>query len=88
MAKKETVIISNPDGLFASPAEQLVDFTKQFNSDVTLTYAGKTVNLKSLMGVVSLGVPKEADITITADGYDENKAVREIVEKMKEIQLI
>lgn len=88
MAKQEKVIISNPDGLFATIAEQLVDFTKQYTSDIFLTYGSKTVNLKSLMGVVSLGVPKEAEIIIEADGYDEAKAVREIVEKMKEINLI
>jgi phosphocarrier protein len=40
------------------------------------------------MGVVSLGIPNKAHVTVSADGYDEIKAVREIVDKMKEIDLI
>jgi phosphocarrier protein len=88
MARSAEVVITNPVGLYAGPARQLVNFTKQFNSEIFLTYDGKSVNLKSLMGVVSLGIPNKAHVTVSADGYDEIKAVREIVDKMKEIDLI
>lgn len=88
MSRSAKVVITNPVGLYAAPAQELVDYVKQYNSDITLTYAGKTVNLKSLMGVVSLGIPKKAEIIISAEGYDENKAVREIQQKMHDIELI
>ncbi|HAN58667.1 MAG TPA: phosphocarrier protein HPr, partial [Erysipelotrichaceae bacterium] len=42
MSRSAKVIITNPVGLYAAPAETLVDFVKQFNSDVSLTYAGRT----------------------------------------------
>ncbi len=87
MARSAEVTISNPVGLYADPAKALVNFAKQFNSEISLTYDGKSVNLKSLMGVVSLGIPHNAHVKVTADGYDEIKAVREIVDKMKEIEL-
>ena len=88
MSRSAKVIITNPVGLYAAPAETLVDFVKQFNSDISLTYAGRTVNLKSLMGVVSLGIPKKAEVVIMAEGYDENKAVREIQDEMHKLELI
>jgi phosphocarrier protein len=40
------------------------------------------------MGVVSLGIPKKAEVVITAEGYDENKAVREIQDEMHKLELI
>ena len=33
-----------------------------------LLYNDKSVNLKSIMGVMSLGVGQNADVTITAEG--------------------
>ena len=51
MAKRIDVIVTNPVGLYATPATELVDRIKDFNSDIKLTYGSKTVNLKSLMGV-------------------------------------
>ena len=50
----------------------------KFNSDITLEYKGKSVNLKSIMGVMSLGVGKGAEVTITADGADEKDAIEGI----------
>ncbi|MFP4924271.1 HPr family phosphocarrier protein, partial [Staphylococcus pseudintermedius] len=38
------------------------------------------VNLKSIMGVMSLGVGKDAEITIYADGSDEKSAIDAITE--------
>ena len=54
----------------------------------TLTYSGKTVNLKSMMGVLSLGIPTKAKIVITADGEDEETGIKAVHEKMKELGII
>lgn len=85
MAKTLACIVSDPVGLYATPATDLVEVVKTFNSDITLTYSGKTVNLKSMMGVLSLGIPTKAKIVITADGEDEERAIETIREKMKEL---
>ncbi len=42
----------------------------KFASDITLNYKEKSVNLKSIMGVMSLGVGQGADVTISAEGAD------------------
>lgn len=70
-------------GIHARPATLLVQSASKFQSDVNLAYNGKSVNLKSIMGVMSLGVGKGADVTITADGADEADAIAAIDETMK-----
>ncbi len=45
---------------------------------IDLEYNGKKINLKSIMGVMSLGVGKDAEITIYADGSDESDAIQAI----------
>ncbi|KRL85621.1 MULTISPECIES: phosphocarrier protein HPr [Lacticaseibacillus] len=70
-------------GIHARPATLLVQSASKFQSDVNLAYNGKSVNLKSIMGVMSLGVGKGADVTITAEGADEADAIAAIDETMK-----
>lgn len=36
------------------------------------------MNLKSIMGVMSLGVGKDAEITVYAEGTDEKEAIQAI----------
>ncbi|HAJ69786.1 MAG: phosphocarrier protein HPr [Alkalibacterium sp.] len=77
MEKREYTIIADT-GIHARPATLLVQQASKFNSDITLEYKGKSVNLKSIMGVMSLGVGKGAEVTITADGADEKDAIEGI----------
>ena len=60
----------------------MVQAASKFNSDITLEYQGKSVNLKSIMGVMSLGVGQNADITISAEGSDEAEAIAAISDTM------
>ncbi|WP_423189691.1 phosphocarrier protein HPr [Alkalibacterium sp. f15] len=77
MEKREYTIIAET-GIHARPATLLVQQASKFNSDITLDYKGKSVNLKSIMGVMSLGVGKGAEVSITADGADEKEAIEGI----------
>ncbi|MCT7749316.1 MAG: phosphocarrier protein HPr [Lactobacillus crispatus] len=70
-------------GIHARPATLLVQAASKFGSDVNLEYNGKSVNLKSIMGVMSLGVGQNADVTITAEGDDEKDALDAIADTMK-----
>ncbi len=85
MAQHIEFIVTDPLGLYAAPATELIDFVKRFYSELTLCYEGKKVNLKSMMGVVSLGVPTKAKLEIIADGVDEERAINEIKIKIKEL---
>lgn len=81
MEKKDFHIIAET-GIHARPATMLVQTASKFSSDINLAYSGKTVNLKSIMGVMSLGVGQNADVTITAEGDDASDAMTAISETM------
>ena len=82
MEKKEYHVIAET-GIHARPATLLVQTASRFASDIQLEYNGKSVNLKSIMGVMSLGVGQGADVVITADGEDAADAIAGIDETMK-----
>ena len=82
MEKRDFHIIAET-GIHARPATLLVQAASKFGSDVNLEYNGKSVNLKSIMGVMSLGVGQNADVTITAEGDDEKHALDAIADTMK-----
>jgi phosphocarrier protein HPr len=82
MAEKNFKITAET-GIHARPATQLVNKAGQFESEITLDYKGKSVNLKSIMGVMSLGVSQGAEVTIKAEGPDEDAAITEIDKVMK-----
>lgn len=82
MEKRDFHVVADT-GIHARPATLLVQTASKFNSDVNLEYKGKSVNLKSIMGVMSLGVGQGADVTITADGDDAKEAIEAIADTMK-----
>mgnify|MGYP001781806538 CR=1 FL=1 len=82
MEKREFHIVAET-GIHARPATLLVQAASKFNSDINLEYNGKSVNLKSIMGVMYLGVGQGADVTITADGDDAKEAIEAIADTMK-----
>ena len=82
MEKRDFHVVADT-GIHARPATLLVQTASKFNSDVNLEYKGKSVNLKSIMGVMSLGVGQGADVTISAEGADEEDAINAIEETMK-----
>lgn len=82
MAQSKDFHIIAETGIHPRPATLLVQAASKFASDVTLSYQGKDVNLKSIMGVMSLGVGQGADVTIKTEGADEEAAMTTIAEAM------
>ncbi|GAK31459.1 PTS family porter component HPr [Weissella oryzae SG25] len=81
MESREFHIVAET-GIHARPATLLVQAASKFSSSVTLSYQGKDVNLKSIMGVMSLGVGQGAEVKITAEGEDETEALDAIANTM------
>lgn len=79
MAKK-TFTITDETGIHARPATVLVQTASKFQSTITLDYKGKSVNLQSIMGVMSLGIPQNASIQVTANGTDADEALEAITD--------
>lgn len=74
MISKEITII-NKLGLHARAAAKLVSLASTFDADVRVMKDGKSVNGKSIMGVMMLAASQNTNITITTDGDDEQAAL-------------
>ncbi|WP_300262084.1 HPr family phosphocarrier protein [Clostridium sp.] len=85
MVTKE-VIVKNSTGLHARPATLLVKKASAFKSDISLEYNGKKANVKSLIGVLSLGVSKDANVKVIASGDDEALAAEEIANLIENLE--
>jgi len=86
--KKITVKIIDEAGLHARPASIISKEAAQHDEDILLTYKDKTINLKSILGVMSLAVPKNAEITISVEGDEEDKVLDLLVGQFKKFKLI
>ncbi|RRN67437.1 phosphocarrier protein HPr [Peribacillus simplex] len=79
---EKTFTVTAETGIHARPATLLVQAAGKFDSEINLSYKEKKVNLKSIMGVMSLGIGKGAEITISAEGSDENDALKTLAETL------
>lgn len=82
MVERQFKIIDDT-GIHACPATLLVQKASQFKSEISLEYKNKKVNLKSIMGVMSLGISKNAEIKIAAEGNDEEAALNALDDLLK-----
>ncbi len=74
------VLVRHEAGLHARPAAQFVKLAKQFQSTITLTGNGKTVNAKSIVLVLTLAINKGTEVEVKAEGEDEHEALAALVE--------
>lgn len=65
--RKEYLIIDEA-GLHARPASLLVQEATKFSNNIFIDYNGMKLTLKSIMAVMSLGVPQNATIGIEVEG--------------------
>lgn len=72
---QRTVIISNPQGLHARPAELLARLAMQFESEVEVIRDDQCVDAKSILHVLTLGASQGTQIILQARGADAEAAV-------------
>lgn len=74
------VNVKNASGLHARPAGMFVKKAAEFKSTVEVFAKGKTVNAKSIMGIMSLGLAQGDELTIIANGEDQEAAINALAE--------
>lgn len=87
--KETKIIVNNKVGLHARPASVFVQEATKHVSDIKVccqdpdTCEIREVNAKSILGVLTLGVYQGMEITIRAEGEDEEPAVEALVTLVK-----
>lgn len=71
-------------GLQARPAALFVQEANCFQSDIFLEKGDKKVNAKSIMGLMSLAVSTGSEVTLIADGTDEQDALKVLTDYVQE----
>ena len=75
---QKSIQIKLEEGLEARPVAMLVQVASQFESTVYINSENRKVNAKSIMGMMSMGLESGAEVTVIAEGSDEEAAVAEI----------
>ena len=79
-----TTTIANSAGIHARPASLFVQTASKFDSEIKIKAKGKSIDAKSILMIMSLGLVKGTEITISADGYDEVEAVMTLCDLVDE----
>lgn len=80
------VVVRSATGLHARPATLLVKKASSYKSDIYIEFNGKKANVKSLIGVLSLGVSKDSQIKVIASGDDETLAAEEVAKLIETLE--
>ena len=74
------LIVTHEVGLHARPASIFVQTASKFSSDIGVSYGETTVNAKSILAVLTLGVNQGAEIIVNAEGDDASEALKALEE--------
>ncbi len=71
--------VKNKLGLHVRPATTIAKLLQKRKAKVTLTYKGETVNARSIMSIMILAAPKNAQLKVKAEGSDASETLKELL---------
>ena len=82
--KEFKYVITDPEGIHARPAGELVKLAKEYTSTVSVIKEGKKADAKKVFGLMGLGVKNGMEITVQIEGEDEDAAAAAVEAFLKE----
>jgi len=76
--KETTLTVHNETGLHSRPADLFVRTAKLYSSSISLRKGEKSADAKNIIKVILLNVSQGTEITIVADGDDEEPAIADL----------
>lgn len=76
---EQTIRIASQHGLHARPATIFTQAAAAAGIPVQLTKGGRSVNAASILGVISLGIDHDDEVTVSAKGDTAQQIVDELV---------
>jgi len=80
---EKEITIKNTTGLHASLAAKVVQTASRYDVDIKLYYHDKVVDVKSILGLMSLAIPQGENVKIVASGKDASEAIKEIAQVLE-----
>lgn len=78
--KKKSVQMKSVADMDARRVAEAVQLANSFTSSLYLEFQNMNVNVKSIMGMMTLGLAKGDQFTLVAEGEDEEEAIRQMQE--------
>lgn len=78
MEKK--ILVKSTVGLHASLAAKVVQAASKYSVDINLHYNDKVVDIKSILGLMSLAIPSGENVTVIATGDQAEEAINDIAQ--------
>ncbi|MFP7254634.1 hypothetical protein CHH91_12750 [Virgibacillus sp. 7505] len=79
----EKFTVTDKMGIHARPATKLVQAANKFKSNIHLGFEETKVNMKSITGIMTLGITEGMIIEVMTEGEDERKAFQALCELME-----
>jgi phosphocarrier protein HPr len=75
---EKEIVIKSTAGLHASLAAKVVQTSSKYNVDIELHYKDKVIDLKSILGIMSLAIPQGQNVKIVVSGAQASEALEDI----------
>jgi len=72
---KKEVMVKDIDKKYDHPLAEIVQIASQYRCEILLEYDKYRINAKSIMGIIAFNPSEGMNVTIAADGNDEDDAV-------------
>lgn len=82
--KEYKIVINTTAGIDAQLAQKVVGVASEYAADMILRYQDKEVDLKSILGIMSLAVIKDANVEIIAVGDDAAAGIKAVEQVLKQ----
>ena len=76
------ITVKNEVGLHARPATFFIQKANEFKSGIWVEKEERRVNAKSLLGVLSMTITTGTEVTLIAEGPDEEAAVKTLAQML------
>jgi phosphotransferase system HPr (HPr) family protein len=74
------VVVTNPHGIHARPADMLVKLANKFQADISIVKGSERVDCKSILSILCLAATQGTELSIEAAGNDAEQAVAALAE--------
>ena len=75
---QKSIVVKSTVGLHASLAAKVVQAASKYAVEINLIYKDKTIDVKSILGLMSLAIPSGENVIIEANGDQAEAAIADI----------
>ena len=75
---QKQIVVKSTVGLHASLAAKVVQAASKYSVDINLHYHNKVIDVKSILGLMSLAIPRGENVVIEATGDQAEAAIHDI----------